>query len=92
MVTVQAFREWMLEMDAADSEVQMALGAAVAYIHGAGVPRSLEGPDKDMAVLQLAGYYWENRAAGANGQYPPPPPSVRDFILQLRYQPGEGSV
>lgn len=92
MVTEEAFRKWMLEPDAESSEVQVALGAAMAYLHGAGVPRTLDGPDKDMAVLLLAGYYWENRAAGQNGAYPPPPPSVRDFILQLRYQPGEGNA
>lgn len=89
MVTADDFRKWMMDPEADASEVQMALGAAVAYIHGAGVPRNLDGPDKDMAVLQLAGYYWENRAAGQNGTYPPPPPCVRDFILQLRYPPGE---
>lgn len=85
MVTADDFRKWMMEPEADDREVEAVLGAARMYLAGAGVPRLLDNEEKDMAILQLAGYWWESRGPGQSGEYPAPPPSVRSMILHLRY-------
>jgi hypothetical protein len=92
MVDANRFRAWMMDPEADEREVQAVLGAARMYLTGAGVPALMDNEEKDMVILQLAGYWWESRGPGQSGEYPAPPPSVRSMILHLRYADEEGQA
>lgn len=83
MVSIEKLRSWAIADASMDGELQMALAAAEAYLQGAGVPYR-DSPLRDMALLQLALYYFEQRAPAQNGQYADLPPCLRPIIWQLR--------
>lgn len=87
MVTIEKLRRWAITDESQDTELQMALAAAEGYLHNAGVPM-VDSPARDMALLQLTLYFFEQRAPGQNNQYAPLPPCLRPLIWQLR---GDGA-
>lgn len=91
MVTIDKLRRWAITDESQDMELQMALAAAEAYLANAGVPAA-DGPLRDMAILQLALYYFEQRAPGSNNTYADVPPCLRPIIWQLRGGSGEGGA
>lgn len=84
MVTIEKLREWTLSGDGRDAELEMAKAAAESYLAAAGVPEE-DSPARDMAILSLATYYFEQRAPGGNNDYAPLPPCLRPIILQLQH-------
>ncbi len=85
---MEDLRRWAVADEGQDAELRLARAAAESYLLGAGVPED-DTPDRDMAILQLTLYYFDQRAPDARGGYAPPPPALRSIILQLRY--GEGA-
>lgn len=88
MVTIDKLRRWAITDESQDMELQMALAAAEGYLQNAGVSM-VDSPVRDMALSQLALYFFEQRAPGQNNQYAPLPPCLRPLIWQLRGQAAE---
>ena len=89
MVSIEKLRQWTLSDDPRDNELEMAQAAAEAYLAAAGVPVT-DSPARDMAILSLATYFFEQRAPGANNDYAPLPPALRPRIYQLQNGKGAG--
>lgn len=89
MISIEELRRWAVATEEDDRELLRARAAAESYLRAAGVPET-DDPERDMAILQLTVYYFEQRGPGANNAYAPPPPMLQGMILQLRSAPREG--
>lgn len=83
MVTIEQLRRWGIADESQDEELEMARAAAEEYLRGADVP-DVDSPARDMAIMQLALYFFEQRAPGGQGAYAPLPPALRPLVWQLR--------
>ena len=89
MISIEALRRWAVATEEDDQDLLLAKAAAESYLRAADVPET-DDPERDMALLQLAVYFFEQRGPGANNAYAPPPPMLQGMILQLRSQPEGG--
>ena len=83
MVTIEKLRRWAVADQSQDQELMMAQAAAEAYLRDAGCPE-VDSPLRDMAILQLCLYFFEQRAPGGDNRYADLPPCLQPIIWQLR--------
>lgn len=87
-LTMEKLRAWAVADESQDTELKMAWHAAEGYLQAAGVPE-VDSPARDMALMLLAVYFFEQRAPGAANDYAPMPPALRPMIHQLRLEKTE---
>ena len=90
MISMEELRRWAVATEEDDKDLLLAKAAAESYLRAADVPDA-DDPERDMAILHLTVYFFEQRGPGANNAYAPPPPMLQGMILQLRSKPREGA-